>query len=278
MRAERPARLIAFSHVPKTAGLTLNLLLRRHFGARHVDVVYRDASLAYTPRDLAFDLRLHPFARSLAGHSLKPYVDFGRFAARLDWYTFLRDPVKRFVSHYQHEVEKGGKTLPLAEWMRTFRRSNWQVRMLAGSEDVAAARQILDERMRFVGLQEHFDAGLLVMRRRLGLDGFRVGYGRPVNTARSTDLRDRIMDEVAKHRAEVEGQNALDMELYRHAVDVIWPRQVAEYGAEALRGDLAHEFADTAETPAEGRRRLANRIYRNVVYKPVARLGRLARR
>ena len=123
-------RIIAFSHIPKTAGMTVQLLLRRHFGLRHLDL---PKGFIYTEALLSRDLRLNPLIRSLAGHSLRPFVDFGALEDRLVWYTFLCDPVKRFVSHYQHAVEKGGVQTPFDEWLREPENANWQVRMLAGS-------------------------------------------------------------------------------------------------------------------------------------------------
>ena len=78
--------IIAFSAIEKTGSITLTQLLRRHFGIRHFDCVDRrrtQGPLQHLAEDLRYDLRLHPWARSIAGHGLMPFIDYQEFQDRL---------------------------------------------------------------------------------------------------------------------------------------------------------------------------------------------------
>jgi len=276
-RPGRSSGLIAFCHIPKTAGVSLTHLIRRYFGLRHIDVQHRKVYL-YKPRDLRVDLKLYPFARSLAGHPLRPYVDFQEFQDRIRWYTILREPVSRYLSQYAYEVEHLGETQDFETWnTRDLRgRVNRQVRYLAGADDFEAAKQILNERFGLVGLMEHFDESLLLLRQRLGLRGFRVDYKRAMNTAsqRKGIILKRIKEDFEKYRDLVMENNELDLKLYEFVKRDIWPKQVAEYGREKLALDLACEFPRRGSTLMEKCRWFSGFAYRNVVYKPFACLDR----
>jgi len=269
--------LIAFCHIPKTAGVSLTHLVRRYFGLRHIDVQHRKVYL-YKPRDLRLDLKLYPFARSLAGHPLRPYVDFQEFQGRIRWYTILREPVSRYLSQYAYEVEHLGETQDFESWnTRDLRgRVNRQVRYLTGADDFEAAKQILNERFAFVGLMERFDESLLLLRRRLGLGGFRVDYKRAMNTAsaRKGRILRQVKDDFDRYRDVVMANNELDLKLYEFVKDEIWPKQVADYGQERLALDLAGEFPRKGSTFIERCRWFSGFAYRNVVYKPFACLDR----
>lgn len=301
-------RILAFCHIEKTAGTTLVYLMRRHFGLRHIDLgrrrIVRDGKRVkpyyYGPRDLRSDMRLYPSVRSVSGHSLRPFVDFEEFQDRLDWYTFLRDPVKRFRSQFIHEVEHIGRDCDFRGWLRTYVRDNMMVRKLAGEPDLEAAKQLLAERHKVVALQEHFDESLLLIRQRLRLAGFHLAYPAPQNTAarRSQtrrvsvtnlrrillglpaltgveDTRKRATEALAEHHDEVLESNDLDSKLYEYAVSEIWPKQVGEYGGqEKLKQDVEKELRPENASLLEQWRLLTAFAYRNLAHKPVLWLAR----
>lgn len=271
--------LLAYCHIFKTAGMTLRYLLRRHFGPRHLDIEHRMrrhsrawfADHFVREEDLRFDLRVYPFARSVCGHFLRPCVDFGRLDNRLHWYTFLRSPSHRYVSHYLWSLHQpGAKQMEFGQWMDKTKVDNLQVRWLAGSEDLEAAKKILRERFRFVGLVERFDESLLLLRARFGLHDFDVRYAKARNSAaeRGDDRRRRELKErLSDFQDEIDSRNQLDAELYAFASDELWPQQVADYGETRLAADRQLIGRSHERRPLAWLRYGTGLAYRNTIYK-----------
>ncbi len=268
------SEIIAFSHIPKTGGLTLERILRQNFGARHVTVIRKNvgAGTIYTAKDLRRDLRIYPWVRSLSGHPLKIHSDLQSLGIDFLWYTFLRDPINRYLSLYQHQYTRGRELykLKFVEWMKTFERRNQMVRWIAGEEDLEAAKQLIEERMVFVGMTEHYDLSLLLLKRALGLSEMSIAYKRRVNQAPTVHVRERILSEFDQYRDDIHERNNLDILLYEYVKGAVWPRQIARLGR-PHDADVSSREVRKPLKLAQWLRRLQNRAYRNLVYKPVLR-------
>ena len=270
--------IIAFAHIPKTAGIAVAHLFRRHFGLRALNVLARGRPDFYRPRDLRLDLRMAPIRlRCLHGHALRPCVDFEEFEERLVWFTVLRDPIRRYISQYIYNYEVMGERFDVLHFIRHRPdKPNRQVRMLAGTEDLDSAIRHV-RRMACVGLTERLDESLLLMRERLGLDGLDLGDSRPRNVGeerRPVLDRGTVRAEFERHRDEVVECNRLDIQLYEFIRSEIWPRQIAEYGKDRLAQHLATEFVGGKPRIGSRLRLGANFALRNLVYKPWLRLDR----
>ncbi len=306
-----PGDIVAFCHLPKTAGTTIVYLMRRHFGMSHVDVGRREVvhdgprvkPYFYGPQDLRADMKLYPAVRSISGHYLHPCTDFEEFQDRLVWHTILREPVSRFRSQYLHEVEFIGRQIDFPAWLQTYIRNDAMVRHLAGELNLDAAMEILATRMVCVGLQGRFDESLLLLRHRLGLEDFDIGYPEPKNTAtqrrspsvlsprqlrrklvgRPTfpipdDVHQRNLEHLDKYQDEIRASNELDIKLYDFAVKEIWPRQANEYGGpDKLERDAEAQVRAGGIGLANRWRLASSAAYRNLVYKPYLRLVRRRR-
>lgn len=202
---------LVFLHVPKTAGTTLWLILRRQYSPAAVVRADGPAALAALP-DAQRD-----GARVLLGHLPYGVHPFPRPPTCV---TVLRDPLERTLSHYGHWLRSADRPAPLADWLDAGDPTidNLQTRMLAGPEAVTlpfgqcdravferAARN-LTEGVALAGLTERFDETLLLLQRLLG-------WGLPcyvpenvgANRVRSADLppalRQRIHDMTRWDRA-----------------------------------------------------------------------------
>ena len=219
-----------FLHIPKAAGATLNVILRRHFAEEETyridgrNVAESIKKLKGLPQAERERIRL------LAGHQ-----GFGLHAylgASPTYVTLLRDPVDRAVSHYYYarsapghylhdEIERNAVGLEdypkLAAEVR-----NGQTRMLAGSDGVESeacgrkelelAKRRLLESFSVFGVTERFDSFLVLLRSRLGLR--RLHYSR----ANVTPGRPRRADVPRSAAGAIERANEFDMELYQFAV------------------------------------------------------------
>ncbi len=179
--------------------------------------------------------RVYPRLEVLMGHDVRPFGDLHEAFPGLSYATFVRDPVVRCASHYQYDLQRGGVELPLEEWLAHAVSPNRQVRHLAGPGATGAdAVRIVEDRVDFVGVTEHFDASLVMMAAFYAFP--RLAYVRKWS-APSDDIKRRILND-PDSRALLEEANREDMVLYRHVVDEVLPRQEAAYGP-GLESDVA---------------------------------------
>lgn len=238
--------MIAFVHIPKTAGTTLNSILAGVYrpGERH-EIMMRGMSwilpkptIVRRPlislskiRRLKSAVRTHPGPRLIHGHfdlSIAKY-----FPPDARFFTLLRDPVERAISHYYHyrrrvddRIHPLAMRSSLAEWVSDrgiVEMDNGQTRRLAGEMNLPCGRvtaQMLERAMsrlaRFavVGLTERFDQSLLLLQRAFGWE---VQAVRAQNVGGNRPPRTEVSEEAL---GTIERCNRLDQELYRFAAEL----------------------------------------------------------
>ena len=285
----------AFVHIAKTAGTTLTSILRRSFGVQHFDD--RILNRPMTAQDLRRLRKIVPTITSLAGHGIQPHLDLHEAEPSLRYYTFLRDPIDRAISCFQFVAvtEPKYQTLEftprnLKTWFlkHTERDNNCQTRHLSGKPLASAAIEILNDRIGFLGLVSHFDESLVHLRAWMGdvrlnihyqamnVSSQRSGTGKAGTTHnyRLRQLREfcgqvkqnsELLDFVQKH-------NQADLQLFRHAVDVVYPKQ-----KRALQTKVAESQATRVEQNSFGLQRklqasirvLHAKFHRNLIIKPL---------
>ena len=246
--------MIVFSHIPKTAGTSFNTMLRRYFGSSLMAARYRANSggTLYRYEDLKYDAKLYSNLKCLSGHGLKPFHHFKEFEQQMKWYTFLREPTSRFVSHYVHQRTSGNADfeIGLREWAGKFDRQNWCVRMIAGEEDVEAAKQILEEKFYFVGLVEEFATSVVRFCQCFDLPDFDSRIPKPKMVARSKAVKKEIECNLDQYRDLIAEQNFLDKKLYEFVHSRFWNGDASANVGRDIR----------TETPATPVRNVARHI------------------
>lgn len=229
-----------FLHIPKTAGTTLNEILKQQYGKKAMHWVtgakqfesvgemeqVRDGSIRLFNGHMCFGL--HKF---LPGEAT--YI------------TFLRHPVDRAISLYYH-IARNPKhpqyetirdcDLSLKDYiesdMSTGDAKNFQTRILYGLSDEKPTndREMLDIVKRnlrkyyaVVGLSERFEDSVTLMTQALGWSfplwvDQNISKNRPSKAEESHDVRSLV-----------ESVNELDMELYEYASQLLEER-IAELG------------------------------------------------
>jgi hypothetical protein len=233
---------VIFLHIGKTGGMTLRMVLNRHFAPSEI-MVLRNPDRAPRNQRLRREETLHQFAsvpeserrlvRLIEGHTI-----FGvhEFVPRPSTYiTLLRNPVSLTISQYNFVARKPMHWLhddvtSNATSLDTYVRSgisletdNSQTRALAGDTStpfgecseamLKAAKANIDKHFSVVGLTERFDETLMLLRKAFGWSN--MFYVR-ANVAPNRHRRDPVPSSTLRR---IEKQNALDMELYRWAVE-----------------------------------------------------------
>lgn len=168
--------MIISVHVPKTAGTAFGLVLKQKFGERLLED-YGDRPLSHSaPRRIADAIRQLPDARrhcrgydAVHGHFLAiKYV-----AAGGDVVTWLREPMQRVVSRYEHyrrDVREGRPLqrvrglrpgLSLEEFIELPRFQNTYGKYF---------RFFPLQRIRWIGFSDSFEASLARMAEAVGVD------------------------------------------------------------------------------------------------------------
>ena len=169
--------MLAFVHIPKTAGTTLHKILSHQYRRtliHHDTDGPPDASLALRIRENSPQVVMGHFSVGL--HSLIPEIRY---------ITCLREPVSRIFSHYQHALNDPAhylhhavvsENLDLTDYVSSGlsgELSNGMTRMLAGvtdfhhatvnDETLALAKSNIESLFDGVILSEHFDPGVLML-------------------------------------------------------------------------------------------------------------------
>lgn len=264
-------KIIMFSHIPKTAGTSLKFLLRRYFGVRLMDAAFNknQKDLSYQYNDLKSEKWLFPKLELITGHSVKPYVDFKEFNKQLEWFTFLRKPSKRFVSHYIHEQtgDNPKYKMNIIDWSKRFKRQNWMVRMLAGEENLDKAKDMLHEKFKFIGSTESFDKSVLLMKNAFQLHGFDTTLKSKKMVIRDSNLKSHIQNNYNIFEEVINENNNLDDELYKYFLNNIWDSQKEKF-----------KSFDEKEISVNHYKNIKfGFFHRNILYKPYTNLKNILR-
>lgn len=266
--------MIAFCHIPKTAGTSLNLSLRRYFGLKLLAARERksDQHSYYKLLDMKKDLQVFKHIRCITGHGLKPWVDFGNYDKNLNWFTFMRDPYKRFVSLYVHQQTNNvkEKKMDLLSWSNTFDRSDGMVKMLAGEKNINKAIDILESKIKFIGLSEYYSLSLQLFINYYGLEGFHHESAGKRMISRDGELAASLLDDRGMYKDCIESNNQLDKQLYQYVLDNVWPKQLSSIN---LDFELSDKQLSQSENCLQQSKYLGFQLQDKGLYLPLLKLG-----
>lgn len=223
----------------KTAGTTIDYIFRNNFGINYVivhsvakekDCLGRDIA---TKDDLEYILNKNKSIRCISGHSVRPYCNFDGLSDK-KYITFLREPVARYVSHYNHHINNQKDGLSFEDWLNKTTENNYQVKFIANEENLTKATYYLRTKFNFIGLVESFNTSLLLMKQFISLPStFEIRY-KKMNLARNYQIKEiltpDIIDKIIKN-------NELDISLYNFAKETLFERQIIQYKGN-LQSDL----------------------------------------
>jgi hypothetical protein len=227
-----------FFHIPKTGGQSLHNLISREYRNRsilntHCGLLTPQVWQNFTRPLESRPVQLRPRYEVVIGHMKLGVHELLRGPSR--YITFLRDPVKRFLSYYfmlqrMEVVPRNHRIDPdRPDWNLSQHESlpceldNGQTRALANAdwdlplgqctgEHLKMAKANLDHYFEFVGLTEHFDLSLMLLKRICGWRWHLYARKNVSPIVRSHNLDPGVLDAIAR-------MNCFDRELYDYAKD-----------------------------------------------------------
>lgn len=170
--------------------------------------------------------RLMPWCAGFGGHSVRSQLDYSAVLGReVHYFTFLRNPVQRYLSHFNYQVHRMGISWTMSSFMEDRRFDDFMTHRLSSSGDVGEAKERLERDFVFVGLLEEFDASLILLRQALKMPEMAIGSS-PQNVAANPGYG--FLRDMSDVETQVRNRNAGDLELYAHA-RVLFARQRAKF-------------------------------------------------
>lgn len=260
--------LIGFVHIPKTGGSTLKFILRNSTFFRHCDLQPLARSGIFSARDFAFMKTVFFFGvHTISGHSLRPFAV--SFPEPVRYFTMIRDPYQRCLSHYQHikrAWQRLGRDITFEDFIRNEKMTNVQVQRICGSPDLDEARKQLEKNYFFVGLTERFAESVTILRRLFPWP-LVLQYQR-LHITRDHTAREDVLNSESQMALLRQG-NRLDLALYHFVRDELYPafREKAELQAREI-DEKEHALSGSAV------RNRITRIYNHAVYRNLNKFRR----
>jgi Galactose-3-O-sulfotransferase len=217
--------MIIFLHIPKSGGTSLNGIINQQYPKK---AIFRFNGIQNRDRIQQLSQQQRTNLQLIRGHFAFGLHEFLPCPAQ--YFTLLRDPVARFISHYHYvrrSVNIPGhaqvKSLTLRQYTQQMgqKNGNLQTRLLFGlnqtqcqtpSETLTVARQNLEQHFAVVGLVEQFDETLVLLKRAFG---WRMPLYVQQNVTSQKQKDGTTIDPETLQL--IEQCNAMDLELYRYA-------------------------------------------------------------
>jgi len=174
-------RQLYFMHIPKTAGSTMRSIIAQNYNSDNVLHIEQEELPGLSRRDASKNME----SSLIHGHFF--YGTHEYFPGKPTYFTFLRDPVDRFLSEYFFQQDYKGNIYKLLQqekldleglidyWVPYY--DNIMTRFLSGAtseqcwepvteKHLEIATVVLKNKIDCFGLAEYFDESLLIMAKR----------------------------------------------------------------------------------------------------------------
>lgn len=263
--------MICFVHIEKAAGTTLHYIFRNNdlsYLALHAWYTWSNTDdCVFTKEEAKCFFKILPFTKGFGGHTTRSYLKYEKVITHdMDYITFLREPIARYISHYRHQKQKMTMGC-IEEFLNEKRFNNFMTKRIAGNFDVDQAKRILLEDFSFVGLTERFDESLILMKKKLRLERFCLFYEKKRVSAKTQNIEDDTTN-INSKLDKIYENNKLDIELYNFAKNNIYKKYI-----ESFDNNLEKEVENHKNINKDFRfskiRHITWAAYRYLVYKNI---------
>ena len=150
--------MFLFTHIEKCAGTSFNEILSLTY-PRYFHVTKNKYGGNERRNDLTLEQYkkiLRYFPSGIGGHSVRPYLDFLPSDKRI---TFLRNPLDRYLSQYNHMIERGWTT-SIEKFLDTEFYNNFMTKKIAGSPSEYNSAENILKGFKFIGNADEYNKSL----------------------------------------------------------------------------------------------------------------------
>ena len=218
--------MLAFIHIEKSAGQTFTRIIENNYVLRtcRVAPLKKENLGVFRWDDLKTLLRINPFLKAIAGHSIVPYSDLSDHVPNIRYITILRDPEKRYISQYQYWMQVLNYKNSFEKFLSLEDIKNFQTKKIAGCEDLSVAKNIIRKKIFLTGIVEEFDNFLLILKKKMAPELFNIDYRRK-NVAKSNIIKNLIYQKFEKYKEQIHKNNQIDIELYKFVKDIVFKQE-----------------------------------------------------
>ena len=191
--------IIAYIHIEKAAGQTMQHILQKNFlyNHCHVKTLKKSEKGVFSSSSMRILLRINPFIKSISGHSIMPFSDLKQKYPNIKYITLMREPFERYISHYQYQVNRMRSSWNFDTFLKQNFTKNFQTKKIAGTENLEKAIKIVKENIFLVGTVDEFDNFLLVLQKKLLPENLNINY-KSKNVAKDNRIKSDIIKNLAK--------------------------------------------------------------------------------
>lgn len=226
--------ILVFSHMMKTAGTSLSKQLIEYYGKK-VHIVPGGLLINddyYNNDKLYLDFnKKNQKLKVLIGHPVRPYIDFDLQERNLRWFTFFRQPVKRYLSHYLHKYHESNqfqhvgyasmKSKNIVEWEKVDNCSNYQCKFISGEANAQKAIDIIETKFDWVGLTEEYQKSIKSFKTMFQLNDLYTEEKIANKSLASGEMKSEIS---SVYKDFMEEMNTEDKILYEYIKTNVWPK------------------------------------------------------
>lgn len=182
----------------------------------------------FSAKELRILRRIHPTIKGIGGHTTRTYAGYeAEIKEPIFYFTFLRDPIARYLSHLNHQVNKMDVAWSVGDFLKETRFNNLMTIRVAGCEDLELAKRRLRDDFGMVGLFESYDESLVILSRMIFGAPNKLQYEHMNDSINEVKLRFDDLSPEFKER--VIANNSLDIDLYDWVKKEIFPAYLNNY-------------------------------------------------
>ncbi len=216
----------AYVHIHKCGGTSLKHILLRNLPLHNIEAKRLSPGEpgALSPSDLKILLSMNPFTKIVWGHAIKPHANLESAVPDIKYITLLRDPEKRYLSHYYHTREARREEWDFQMFLKEERFWDYQTKYICGCSNADKAIDIIEQKFALVGILEQFNEFLSLIQKEMSSLNLDIRYRLKGSRKNKNLLKPASKVDLNHWKDEIKKRNQQDIKLYSYVRDTYLPK------------------------------------------------------